>query len=116
MVCASYNSWIQYDSSGLTQLGQIQGGSFIFTCNGCRKVEFLVRELAELREMLLGMTRTVREQSLEEKGGETGDREVGRGEQEYCEVFLAPDNILPEETGMERRMRTTFRQKIETPI
>ena len=79
-------------------------------------MEFLVRELAELREMLLGMTRTVTGQSLEEKGGETGDREVGRGEQEYCEVCLAPDNILPEETGMERRMRTTFRQKIETPI
>ena len=32
--------------------------------------------------MLEGMTRTVTGQCLEEKGGETGDREVGLEEQE----------------------------------
>ena len=35
-------------------------------------MEFLVRELAELREMLVGMKRTVTGQGLEEEGGETG--------------------------------------------
>ena len=66
-----------------TQLGLRQGGgSFTFTCKGCKRVEFLVRELAELREMLVGMTRTVTGHGLEEKGGETGDREVGLEEQE----------------------------------
>ena len=77
----------------VTQLGQIQGGggSFTFTCKGCKRVEFLVRELAELREMLVGMKRTVTGHGLEEKGGETGDREVGMEEQEKGEIFLAPD-------------------------
>ena len=76
----------------VTQLGQIQGGgSFTFTCKGCKRVEFLVRELAELREMLVGMKRTVTGHGLEEKGGETGDREVGLEEQEKGEGFLAPD-------------------------
>ena len=47
----------------VTQLGQIQGGgSFTFTCKGCKRVEFLVRELEELREMLVGMKRTVIQQ------------------------------------------------------
>ena len=60
----------------VTQLGQRQGGegSFTFTCKGRKRVEFLVRELAELREMLVGMKRTVTGHGLEEKGGETGDR------------------------------------------
>ena len=83
----------------VTQLGQRQGGSFTFTCKGCKRVtckgckrvEFLVRELAELREMLVGMKRTVTGHGLEEKGGETGDREVGLEEQEKGEGFLAPD-------------------------
>ena len=76
----------------VTQLGQRQGGgSFTFTCKGCKRVEFLVRELAELRGMLVGMKRTVTGHGLEEKGGETGDREVGLEEQEKGEGFLAPD-------------------------
>ena len=76
----------------VTQLGQRQGGgSFTFTCKGCKRVEFLVRELAELREMLVGMKRTVTGHGLEEKGGETGDREVGLEEQGKGEGFLAPD-------------------------
>ena len=54
-------------------------------------MEFLVRELAELREMLVGMKRTVTGHGLEEKGGETGDRQVGLEEQEKGEGFLAPD-------------------------
>ena len=54
-------------------------------------MEFLVRELPELREMLVGMKRTVTGHDLEEKGGETGDREVGLEEQEKGEGFLAPD-------------------------
>ena len=54
-------------------------------------MEFLVRELAELREMLVGMKRTVTGHGLEEKGGETGDREVGLEEREKGEGFLAPD-------------------------
>ena len=75
----------------VTQLGQRQGGSFTFTCKGCKRVEFLVRELAELKEMLVGMKRTVTGHGLEENGGETGDREVGLEEQEKGEGFLAPD-------------------------
>ena len=39
-------------------------------------------ELGEFREMLVGMTRTVTGQGLEEGGGETGDRVVGLVEQE----------------------------------
>ena len=61
-------------------------------------MEFLVRELAELREMLVGMKITVTGHGLDEKGGETGDREVGRlEEQEKGEGFLAPDDSLAEE-------------------
>ena len=37
-------------------------------------MEFLVREPAKLREMLVGMKRTATGHGLEEKGGETGDR------------------------------------------
>ena len=39
----------------VTQLGRDKGGSFTFTCKGYKRVEFLVRELAELREMLVDM-------------------------------------------------------------
>ena len=56
---------------------------------------------------------------LEEKGGETGDREVGLEEQEKGEGFVGTRQQLGrsvKKTGMERRMRTTFRQKIETQI
>ena len=60
-------------------------------------MKFLVRELAELREMLVGTKRTVTGHGLEEKGGEIGDREVGLEEQEKCEGFLAPDNSMAEE-------------------
>ena len=77
----------------MIQLEQRQGGSF----KGCRKVEFLVRELSELREMLVGLKSTVTRHGLEEKGGETGDRVVGLEEQEKGEGFLAPDNSLTEE-------------------
>ena len=93
LVCASCSSWIQFDSSGCdTAWAETRGGgSFTFTCKGCKRVEFLVRERAELREMLVGMKRTVTGQGLEEKGAETGDREVGLEEQEKGEGFLAPD-------------------------
>ena len=79
LVCASCSSWIQFDSSGCdTAWADTRGGgSFTFTCKGCKRVEFLVRELAELREMLVGMKRMVTGHGLEEKGGETGDGEVG---------------------------------------
>ena len=53
-------------------------------------MEFLVRELAELREMLVGIKRTVTGHGLEDKGGKTGDREVGLEEQEKGEELLAP--------------------------
>ena len=55
-------------------------------------MEFLVRELAELREMLVGMKRAVTGHGLEGKEGEAGDREVGLEEQEKGEGFLAPDD------------------------
>ena len=42
-----------------------------------------------VREMLVGMKRTVTGHGLEEKGGETGDREVRL--KEKGEGFLAPD-------------------------
>ena len=62
LVCASCSSWIQFDSSGCdTAWAETREGSFTFTCKGCKRVEFLVRELAELREMLVGMKRAVRD-------------------------------------------------------
>ena len=92
LVCAPCSSWIQFDSSGCdTAWAETREGSFTFTCMGCKRVEFLVRELAELREMLVGMKRTVTGHGLEEKGGETGDREVGLEEQEKGEGLLGPD-------------------------
>ena len=84
LVCASCSSWIQLDSSvcdtAWAEAGG-GGGSFTFTCKGCKRMEFLVKELAELREMLVGMKRTVTGHGLEEKGGETGDRQVELEEQ-----------------------------------
>ena len=78
LVCASCSSWIQFDSSGCdTSWAETREGSFTFTCKGCKRVEFLVRELAELREMLVGMKRAVTGHGLEGKEGEAGDREVG---------------------------------------
>ena len=72
-------------------------------------MEFLVRELAELREMLVGMKRTVTGHGLEEKGGETGDREVGLEEQEKGEGFLAPDKgEIRTEEGKEISAGATF--------
>ena len=92
LVCASCSSWIQFDRSGCdTAWAKTREGSFTVTCKGCKRVEFLVRELAELREMLVGMKRTVTGHGLEEKEGETGDREVGLEEQEKGEGFLVPD-------------------------
>ena len=102
LVCASCSSWIQFVSSGCdTAWAETRGDSFTFTCKGCKRVEFLVREIAELKEMLVGMKRTVTGHGLEENGGETGDREVGLEEQEKGEGFLAPDKgeIRTEEGG-----------------
>ena len=94
LVCASCSSWIQFDSSGCDTAWAETGGGGVASllyCKGCKRVEFLIRELAELREMLVGMKRTVTGHGLEEKGGGTGDREVGLEEQEKGEGFLAPD-------------------------
>ena len=72
-------------------------------------MEFLVRELAELREMLVGMKRTVTGHGLEEKGGETGDRDVGLEEQEKGEGLLAPDKgEITTEEGKEICAGTTL--------
>ena len=55
-------------SSGCdTAWAETREGSFTFTCKGCKRVEFLVRELAELREMLVGMKRVVTGHGLEGK-------------------------------------------------
>ena len=102
LVCASCSSWIQFDSSGCdTAWAETREGSFTFTCKGCKRVEFLVRELAELREMLVGMKRAVTGHGLEGKEGEAVDREVGLEEQEKGEGFLAPDEgeVRTEEGG-----------------
>ena len=89
LVCASCSSWIQFDSSGCdTAWADTRGGGFTFTCKGCKRVEFLIRELAELREMLVGTKRTVTGHGLEENGGETGDGEVGLEEQEKGKDFF----------------------------
>ena len=57
LVFRSSSIWIQYDSYGCdTAWAETRGCSYTFTC---REVEFLVRELAELREMLVGMKTTV---------------------------------------------------------
>ena len=73
LVCASCSSWIQFDSSGCdTAWAETREGSFTFTCKGCKRVEFLVRELAELREMLVGMKRrlwdTVWKRKMDKQG------------------------------------------------
>ena len=83
-------------------MGREKGGSYTFTCKG-------YRELAELRDMLVGMKRMARGHCLEEKGGETGDREVGLEEPEKGKGFLAPDNRLTEEyrNGNEKAGRTS---------
>ena len=47
--------------------------------------------------MLVGMKRTVTGHGLENKVGETGDREVGLEGQEKGEGFFAPENSLAEE-------------------
>ena len=74
----------------------------------------LVRELVELREMLVGMTRTVTGQGLEEEGGKTGDRVVGLVDQENdC---WHQTTAWQKKTGMEGQQRATFRQRIETPL
>ena len=102
LVCASCSSWIQFDSSGCdTAWAETREGSFTFTCKGCKRVEFLVRELAELREMLVSLKRAVTGHGLEGKEGEAGDREVGLEEQEKGEGFLAPDEreVRTEEEG-----------------
>ena len=78
LVCASCFSWIQiqFDSSGCdTAWAETREGSFTFTCKGCKRVEFLVRELAELKEMLVGMKRADTGHGLE---GST-DTEIRRG-------------------------------------
>ena len=70
LVCASCSSWIQFDGSGCdTAWAETREDSFTFTCKGCKRVEFLFKELAELREMLVGMKKTVTGHGLEEKGG-----------------------------------------------
>ena len=80
--------WLVY-SSNITVLEVLALSDGEININKtCKRVEFLVREPAELREML---KRTVTGHGLEEKGGETGDREVGLEEQEKGEEFLAPD-------------------------
>ena len=64
----------------VTQLGQRQGGSFTFTCKGCRNVEFLVRELTELRKMLVGVKRTVTDTVWRRNRGSRGRTErAGEG-------------------------------------
>ena len=75
-------------------------------------MEFLVRELAELREMLVGMKRTVTGHGLEEKGGETGDREVGLEEQEKGEGFLAQTREI---LGQKRGRRYVLGQRLWQP-
>ena len=79
LVCASCISWIQFDSPGCdTALAETRGvASLLLPWGAGRWISYLVRELAELREMLVGIKRTVTGHGLEEKGGETGDREVG---------------------------------------
>ena len=104
MVCASCSSWIQFDSSGCD--------SFTFTCKGRKRVEFLVRELAELREMLVGMKRTVTGHGLEEKGGETGDREVELEEQEKGKNFW---HQTRERLGQKRERRYVLGQRLWQP-
>ena len=114
LVCASCSSWIQFDSSGCdTAWADTRGGgSFTFTCKGCKRVEFLVRDLAELREMLVGMKRMVTGHGLEEKGGETGGREVGMEEQEKGEGFLAP---YKKRLGQKKGRRYVLAQRLWQP-
>ena len=68
-------------------------------------MEFLVGELAELREMLVGMKRTVTGHGLEEKGGETGDREVGLEEQDK--------EIRP---GTQMLATLSYRKNLDGPV
>ena len=79
-------------------------------------MEFLVGELAELKEKLVGMKRSVTEQGLEEKGGKTGDRVVGLKSRRRVNDFWHQTKACQKKPGMERRKRATFRQTIETPL
>ena len=95
----------------------MMGGACAFRCKGCRTVASLVGEVEDLRQMMEIMKRMVTGQELKEKRGETGDQ-VARleeaDEKEKCER-VTPD-VRQKKAGMERRMRNTFRQKIETAI
>ena len=75
-------------------------------------MEFLVRELAELREMLVGIKRTVTGHGLEEKGGETVDREVGMEEQEKGKDFW---HQTRERLGQKKGRRYVLAQRLWQP-
>ena len=69
----------------------------MFTCKGCSEVARLVGEVEDLRKMMESLNRMVRGQGLEEKRGETGDREATleeaeEKEQEKCVGEKTRDN------------------------
>ena len=51
-----------------------RGEGFVFTCNVCREVVVLVKEVAGLRQMVEYTRETDGGQGFEEKGVETGSR------------------------------------------
>ena len=83
-----------FNSSGCTNSwAEMQGGTCVFACKGCREVTRLVGEVEDLRQMMESMKRIVTGQGLEEKGEETRDRvaELGKAE-EKCEGAMTPVN------------------------
>ena len=90
LVCASCSSWIQFDSSGWTEMSR---GACAFTCKGCRQAARLVGELSDLRQMMDSLKRMITGQGLEEENGETGEET-----EEKREPVMTPGNSLTEES------------------
>ncbi len=115
LICASYSSWIQFDSSGCTNSwAEIRGGegACVFTCKGCTEVTRLVGEVGDLRQMMESMKRMITRQGLEEERGVTGIQ-VARleetEEKEKCERVMTPGTSSTEESrnGKETAARSS---------
>ena len=86
LVCGTCSSWVQFDNSGCTNSwAEMRGGTFVFTCKGCREVARLVGEVEDIRQVLETMKRMITRQGLEEEIGETEDQVAGREETEENE-------------------------------
>ena len=83
LVCRTCISWMDFNKAGCTNTcAEMRGDTCVFACKGCREVARFVGEVATLRYIMKIMKRIVTGQGVEEKGGESGDREAGLEESE----------------------------------